>query len=336
MQTDNDRVQAAKADQSVAVVAEWLVLTCSTPAQGDAIFVGDSAPTWPGDPDLASQIQRSVGADLQGDRFVGNLIREVAEPLVPQCSSRTGTHGRGHLLGGGSFKVDPRPGPDIEGDREHAQTAPNMDTATGVPQHPDPSTLIGPGRPLRPRRASLRRVLRGPRRFSAMPVVSPPITPVHHAKPQKARRPRREWDLPAAGSSGPWQPRRPGGRDTGGPRPDHEAMLASPATTRTPKPSKRGPDPVPAQRACLRSLSLYSWPIQQRGDSTALSGVRRIAAVTCERPRSCRPRPSASWPRRSGGAAPSPGAGSGRCSRSGSAPGSPGAPARPPRTDRPG
>jgi hypothetical protein len=42
----------------------------------------------------------------------------------------------------------------------------------------------------------------------------------------------------------------------------------------------------------------------------------------------------ASEPRRSGGAAPSPGAGSGRCSRSGSAPGSPGAPARPPRTDR--
>jgi hypothetical protein len=44
----------------------------------------------------------------------------------------------------------------------------------------------------------------------------------------------------------------------------------------------------------------------------------------------------ASEPRRSGGAAPSPGAGSGRCSRSGSAPGSPGAPPRPPRTDRPG
>jgi hypothetical protein len=49
-----------------------------------------------------------------------------------------------------------------------------------------------------------------------------------------------------------------------------------------------------------------------------------------------RPRPSASELRRCGGAAPSPGAGSGRCSRSGSAPGSPGAPARPPRTDRPG
>jgi hypothetical protein len=40
-----------------------------------------------------------------------------------------------------------------------------------------------------------------------------------------------------------------------------------------------------------------------------------------------------SEPPRCGGAAPSPGAGSGRCSRSGSAPGSPGAPARPPRTD---
>jgi RibD C-terminal domain len=46
------------------------------------------------------------------------------------------------------------------------------------------------------------------------------------------------------------------------------------------------------------------------------------------------PRMSASEPRRCGGAAPSPGAGSGRCSRSGSAPGSPGALARPPRTDR--
>jgi class 3 adenylate cyclase len=44
--------------------------------------------------------------------------------------------------------------------------------------------------------------------------------------------------------------------------------------------------------------------------------------------------PEPSEPPRCGGAAPSPGAGSGRCSRSGSAPGSPGAPARPPRTDR--
>jgi phenylacetate-CoA ligase len=43
---------------------------------------------------------------------------------------------------------------------------------------------------------------------------------------------------------------------------------------------------------------------------------------------------SASELRRSGGAAPSLDAGSGRCSRTGSAPDSPGAPARPPRTDR--
>ena len=50
-------------------------------------------------------------------------------------------------------------------------------------------------------------------------------------------------DRAEAGSSAPWPPRRFAGRDTGEPHPDRGPVLASP-TTRTPKPPKRGLDPV--------------------------------------------------------------------------------------------
>jgi hypothetical protein len=70
-----------------------------------------------------------------------------------------------------------------------------------------------------------------------------------------------------------------------------------------------------------------SAPSPRRWSNSDGSGFHRT------RPASWPP-PFASVPRRSGGAAPSPDAGSGRCSRTGSAPGNPGAPARPPRTDR--
>ena len=92
--------------------------------------------------------QRPVRADLYRDRFAGDLIGQVAKPLIPQGPGRAGTDSRGHLLGGRSIQVDPGPGLDIEDSRERAQAAAHVDTATGVPEHPDPIAVVGPGRPL--------------------------------------------------------------------------------------------------------------------------------------------------------------------------------------------
>ena len=112
---------------AMCTIAERLVVRVATAAQGHTCVFADHMAAGIFNADVATDVERAVGPDIDGCCLQLPFLRPAVEALEMESPTRTGHDRLGNLVGRCSIYRDPRAGSRVENLRQTADTVSAVD-----------------------------------------------------------------------------------------------------------------------------------------------------------------------------------------------------------------